>query len=280
MARDLVTSGRAAALAGITRGRSRLYRWLWERYGELEAARQSAGQMNWTGVAEVANGEGVRTKDKRPISGHHVRETFLRVDRDARAVGHQQAAESAPLSEAHPPPSAPAAPTPGRRNTFKTSSLRYSKPGDTDYCLLRSRQRQPRHSPRSSHLGVHSDDHSSQSPYLFPPSVQRHRRIHIKRLWTCPAARRRWFLGGRGNTGKTTLARWLAGLAAQNDATVSVAACDPGNRSLKRFINDVAEPSSNDATETRDWLLDYLNWANENKTNGDHRPRGRADSAA
>ena len=132
MARDSVTSGRAAALAGVTRGRSRLYRWLWERYGALEAARQSAGQMNWTGVAEVANADGVRTKDKRPISGHHVRETFLRVDRDARAVGHQL-----PLQAARAPPQAPQSPvnSPPRRDqrwTFKLSKPRDPKSGEPE----------------------------------------------------------------------------------------------------------------------------------------------------
>ena len=76
-----------------------------------------------------------------------------------------------------------------------------------------------------------------------------------------------WFLAGRGNTGKTKLARWLWGMAAQNEAAVSVAACDPGNRSLKRLMTDVAEPPSNDATETRDWLLAYLSWAVETKAN-------------
>jgi hypothetical protein len=51
-----------------------------------------------------------------------------------------------------------------------------------------------------------------------------------------------WFLNGRGRIGKTTFARWLYGVVENQDGSAIVAACDPANRTLRRFLDGVAEP--------------------------------------
>src|SRR5262245_39385990 len=70
-----------------------------------------------------------------------------------------------------------------------------------------------------------------------------------------------WFLNGRGRIGKTTFARWLHGIVEKQGGAAIVAACDPGNRTLRRFLNGVAEPPTTDPIETRDWLWSLLHAA-------------------
>ena len=70
-----------------------------------------------------------------------------------------------------------------------------------------------------------------------------------------------WFLNGRGRIGKTTFARWLHGAVENQGGSAIVAACDPGNRTLRRFLDGVAEPPTTDPVETRDWLWSLLHAA-------------------
>jgi hypothetical protein len=79
--------------------------------------------------------------------------------------------------------------------------------------------------------------------------------------------RKVWFLIGRGRIGKTTLARWIAETAEDRGAGFIVAAVDPVNRSLRNYIDGVAEPSSADPAEVRDWLWGFLQHVQAEKLN-------------
>jgi hypothetical protein len=72
------------------------------------------------------------------------------------------------------------------------------------------------------------------------------------------AKKKAWFLIGRGRIEKTTFARWLVETMGQRGGSAIIAACDPVNRSLRQFMNNVAEPPSTDPIEVRDWLRDLL----------------------
>jgi hypothetical protein len=63
-----------------------------------------------------------------------------------------------------------------------------------------------------------------------------------------------WFAIGPGRSGKTTLLRWASEMSAARGAYPITAAADPQNRSLKNYIENVAEPPTNDATATARWL--------------------------
>ena len=63
-----------------------------------------------------------------------------------------------------------------------------------------------------------------------------------------------WFAIGPGRSGKTMLLRWAAEMSANRGGTPIVAAADPQNRSLKNYLENVAEPQTNDATATSRWL--------------------------
>jgi hypothetical protein len=78
--------------------------------------------------------------------------------------------------------------------------------------------------------------------------------------------RKVWFFCGRGKTGKTTLARWVAERMQDLGGSAIVAACDPVNRSLRRFLEGVAEPPSSDSEEVKDWLWSLLHAAMESKS--------------
>jgi len=73
--------------------------------------------------------------------------------------------------------------------------------------------------------------------------------------------RKVWFLSGRGKTGKTMLARYIADRMADLGGSAVVAACDPVNRSLRRFLDNIAEPPSSDTEEVKDWLWGLLHAA-------------------
>jgi hypothetical protein len=77
--------------------------------------------------------------------------------------------------------------------------------------------------------------------------------------------RKVWFLSGRGKTGKTMVARYIADRMADMGGAAVVAACDPVNRSLRRFLDNVAEPPSTDTEEVKDWLWDLLHSAMTDK---------------
>jgi hypothetical protein len=63
-----------------------------------------------------------------------------------------------------------------------------------------------------------------------------------------------WFAIGPGRAGKTMLLRWAAEMAANQGGSAIVAAADPQNRSLKNYLEGVAEPPTNDAAATSRWL--------------------------
>jgi hypothetical protein len=63
-----------------------------------------------------------------------------------------------------------------------------------------------------------------------------------------------WFAIGPGRSGKTTILRWASEMCAARGAYPITAAADPQNRSLKNYIENVAEPPTNDASATARWL--------------------------
>ena len=75
-----------------------------------------------------------------------------------------------------------------------------------------------------------------------------------------------WFAIGPGRSGKTMLLRWAAEMSANQGGAPIVAAADPQNRSLKNYLDNVAEPPTNDATATSRWLEALLRHVMEEKT--------------
>lgn len=72
-----------------------------------------------------------------------------------------------------------------------------------------------------------------------------------------------WFVIGRGRIGKTTLIRWTAETLTARGGQSVYAAADPVNRSLKVFLEDVAEPPTDDPAEVAEWLQGLLAFAME-----------------
>jgi hypothetical protein len=115
MAQDDHSSGRDAGKAVGMKGRSPLYQWLWDRYNDLDSARQRVGKASWSAVAKLANEDGIRTRDGRAVDRHLVRSTFLKVDHAVRLSGRQPT----------PPPLPDLAPEePDFTPTFKVSIKR------------------------------------------------------------------------------------------------------------------------------------------------------------
>src|SRR3984885_1068466 len=75
-----------------------------------------------------------------------------------------------------------------------------------------------------------------------------------------------WFAIGPGRSGKTMLLRWAAEMSANQGGTPIVAAADPQNRSLKNYLDNVAEPPTNDATASSRWLEALLRHLMDEKT--------------
>ena len=74
-----------------------------------------------------------------------------------------------------------------------------------------------------------------------------------------------WFAIGPGRSGKSMLIRLVAETSAEHGGTPIVAAADPQNRSLKNYLENVAEPPTNDATTTSRWLESLLRHVMEEK---------------
>jgi hypothetical protein len=70
-----------------------------------------------------------------------------------------------------------------------------------------------------------------------------------------------WFVIGRGRIGKTTLIRWAAETLTARGGECVYAAADPVNRSLKVFLEGVAEPPTDDPAEVALWLQGLLGFA-------------------
>jgi hypothetical protein len=79
--------------------------------------------------------------------------------------------------------------------------------------------------------------------------------------------RKVWFLIGRGRIGKTTLARWISETVEQRGGAAVFAAADPQNRSLRAYVDDVAEPPSTDPEESAVWFRELLQFAVSQKVN-------------
>jgi hypothetical protein len=75
-----------------------------------------------------------------------------------------------------------------------------------------------------------------------------------------------WFAIGPGRAGKTMLLRWAAEMSANQGGSAIVAAADPQNRSLKNYLDGVAEPPTNDASATSRWLEALLRHVMDEKT--------------
>jgi hypothetical protein len=75
-----------------------------------------------------------------------------------------------------------------------------------------------------------------------------------------------WFAIGPGRSGKTTLLRYAAEMSAQRGGTPIVAAADPQNRSLKNYLENVAEPPTNDGAATARWVETLLRHVMEAQT--------------
>jgi hypothetical protein len=76
-----------------------------------------------------------------------------------------------------------------------------------------------------------------------------------------------WFMIGRGRIGKTTLTRWVAETIDNRGGSAVIAAADPVNRSLRVFVDGVAEPPSSDPDDVKDWLRDLLQYIMREKQN-------------
>lgn len=78
-----------------------------------------------------------------------------------------------------------------------------------------------------------------------------------------------WVLRGRGGTGKTNFARWMASqLFERQMGNVVIAALDPGVRLLAQFVENVMQPPSTDAGETREWLRNFLGLVMKHRVGG------------
>ncbi|ATR19261.1 hypothetical protein CTJ15_02540 (plasmid) [Roseomonas sp. FDAARGOS_362] len=63
---------------------------------------------------------------------------------------------------------------------------------------------------------------------------------------------------GPGRSGKTTLLRYILEEARSGQPAPIAAALDPQNRSLATFVNDVAQPDTNDPTGVARWAEELL----------------------
>jgi hypothetical protein len=74
-----------------------------------------------------------------------------------------------------------------------------------------------------------------------------------------------WFVIGRGRIGKTTVIRWAAEAVNGRGGQAIYAAADPINRSLRAFLEEVAEPPTDDPNEVAAWLHALIAYAMEEK---------------
>lgn len=100
-------------------------------------------------------------------------------------------------------------------------------------------------------------------PPAFAPARQRSAPASAIDLTDRPKV---WFAIGPGRSGKTTLLRWIAEEIAATETPAIYAAADPQNRSLKSYIDGVAEPPTNDAAAVTRWLEQLLQFIAKEKT--------------
>ncbi|MGH7041481.1 MAG: hypothetical protein ACREFY_05035 [Acetobacteraceae bacterium] len=76
------------------------------------------------------------------------------------------------------------------------------------------------------------------------------------------------FLIGPGGSGKTMLARWIAGRMHEHGQAALIAALDPQNRSLASWYEGIATPESSDSAATSRWLRQLLGHLMDEKLSG------------
>ena len=95
-------------------------------------------------------------------------------------------------------------------------------------------------------------------PTAAPAQVVTERPATVVDLSDKPKA---WLLIGPGRVGKTMLARFVAEMVANRGGQAIYAAADPQNRSLVQYLDDVAQPATNDAAATTRWLEQLIRHA-------------------
>ena len=115
------------------------------------------------------------------------------------------------------------------------------------------------------------DETFDQVPVGLPPMA---RRTAVAR----PAGKvvdlsmmaRTWMLIGRGGTGKTLIARWLAGMLAERGLLdkALLAALDPTNRTLTQFFDGVQQPGTGESEDAATFLRRLVKFASANKLHG------------
>jgi len=108
-------------------------------------------------------------------------------------------------------------------------------------------------------------DHEEEAPVTAPPGRETQTAAVQAAGVDLTDKPKVWFTIGAGRVGKSTMLRWAAEMSTSHGSAPIVAAADPQNRSLKNYLDDVAEPPTNDATETSRWLERLLRHAMEEK---------------
>ena len=104
-------------------------------------------------------------------------------------------------------------------------------------------------------------------PLPLPPDPVREAAAHAAGIDLSGKAKC-WFFIGRGRTGKSTLARYVAETSSAAGGEPVVAAVDPINRSLRSFLDNVAEPPSTDPAEIKIWLRQLIEYLMETGQSG------------
>jgi hypothetical protein len=117
------------AAAFRSRGRSKLYSWLWEHFDELPPYEKY--RVNWPELTAALTNLGIKGRQDKPLTPDTVRKTYERVLVDRRAVPHT-AQSGAPRSPPRPVPP----PNPG--DYAPVQSLPDSQPRERKRMVLRS----------------------------------------------------------------------------------------------------------------------------------------------
>lgn len=91
------------AAAFSTRGRTRVYRWLWDHFEQLPPRQRY--QVNWQELTDRLNDIPINPVGEPPLTKDVVRKTYLRVAEAKRREGNQ--VNQSPVPTARPVPSQP-----------------------------------------------------------------------------------------------------------------------------------------------------------------------------
>lgn len=109
-------------------------------------------------------------------------------------------------------------------------------------------------------------DNEEEAPVTAPPSQTFQATTPPPAVLDLSGKPKVWFVGGPGRSGKSTLLRYVAEISVLQGGTPIIAAADPQNRSLKNYLENVAEPPTNDALETSRWLERLLRYCMDDKS--------------